>query len=176
MIRTFARFVLSGVLLAALAACGSGMGDLEQFVAQEKAKKSTQIEPIPQIKQYEAFTYVPGTRRDPFVPQEPQRQSNGVAGGGNGLHPDIHRNKEPLEEFPLDSLRMVGTIVFEGKTYALVKAPDNVIHRVTSGDHMGQNYGAIIKITESDVSLTEIIPDGFGGWMQRPASIALAQQ
>ena len=176
MIRSSARLLICTVLLGLLAACGSGMGDLEQFVAATKAKKSTHIEPIPQIKQYEAFSYVPGSRRDPFMPQEPVRQPNGFGAANSGLHPDLHRNKEPLEEFPLDSLSMVGTINFNDKIYALVKAPDNVIHRVTLGDHMGQNYGAITKITETDITLAEIIPDGFGGWTQRPASIALAQQ
>jgi type IV pilus assembly protein PilP len=89
--------------------------------------------------------------------------------------PDRNRNREPLEEFPVDSLRMVGTIDFNGHTYALVKAPDSVIHRVTIGDHMGQNYGKIVTITPSEVDLSEVIPDGFGGWTERPASLALEE-
>ena len=157
-----------------LSACSIGMGDLEEFVAQEKAKKSTKIEPIPQIKQYEAFAYVEGSRRDPFVSPDPDRRAAG-AGAGSALAPDLHRNREPLEEFPLDGLRMLGVIQANGKTYALVKAPDNIVHRVTRGDHMGQNYGAITKVDDTEITLTEIIPDGFGGWMQRPASLALAQ-
>jgi type IV pilus assembly protein PilP len=163
------------VLLPCLASCSIGMGDLEDFVAQEKAKKSTKIEPIPQIKQYEAFAYAEGTRRDPFVAVETDRQASNFGGGNSALRPDLHRNKEPLEEFPLDGLRMLGLIEANGQTFALVKAPDNVIHRVSRGDHMGQNYGAITQINDSEIKLTEIIPDGFGGWMQRPASLALAQ-
>jgi type IV pilus assembly protein PilP len=166
---------LAGVMMAlSLSACSIGMGDLEDFVAQEKAKKSTKIEPIPQIKQYEAFAYVEGGRRDPFVPPAPDRRA-GAAGANSALSPDLHRNKEPLEEFPLDGLRMLGILEANGQTYALVKAPDSVVYRVTRGDHMGQNYGAITKIDDSEIKLTEIIPDGFGGWMQRPASLALAQ-
>lgn len=160
-------------LTAMLAACAVGMSDLEDFVAQEKAKKSTRIEPIPQIKQYEAFAYVGGTRRDPFVASEPERRE--AAGGNSGLRPDLHRNREPLEEFPIDSLRMQGIIEANGQTYALIKAPDGVIHRVSRGDHMGQNYGTITKISDSEITLTEIIPDGFGGWMQHPASISTGQ-
>jgi type IV pilus assembly protein PilP len=168
------RALLGLTLVLALDACSVGVSDLEQFVADEKAKKSTKIEPIPQIKQYEAFSYIPGTRRDPFVPIEPDQR--GGAGSGNGVPgPDLHRNKEPLEEFPLDGLRMLGIIEANHQTYALVKAPDNVIHRVTRGDHMGQNYGAITSIDATAIKLTEIIPDGFGGWMQRSASLALAQ-
>ena len=155
-----------------LSACSIGMSDLEEFVAQEKAKKSTKIEPIPQIKQYEAFAYVEGGRRDPFVSPDPDRRPVGAVGA---LAPDLHRNREPLEEFSLDGLRMLGVIQANGKTYALVKAPDNIVHRVTRGDHMGQNYGAITKVDDTEITLTEIIPDGFGGWMQRLASLALAQ-
>lgn len=174
--RSIMRF--KGVLIAlsalGLTACSVGMSDLEDFVAQEKAKKSNRIEPIPQIKQYEAFAYVEGNRRDPFVPTEPDTRAAGAA-GNSALRPDLHRNREPLEEFPLDGLRMMGIIQANGQTYALIKAPDNVIHRVTRGDHMGQNYGAITSISDSEIKLTEIIPDGFGGWMQRPASISTAQ-
>ena len=70
---------------------------------------------------------------------------------------------------------MVGTIVLKGTTYSLIKAPDSVIHRVVIGDHMGQNYGRIIGINETEVALVEIIPDGFGGWMERPAALALTE-
>ncbi len=157
-----------------VSACSIGMSDLEEFVAQEKAKKSSKIEPIPQIKQYEAFAYVQGNRRDPFAASENDQRSAG-AGGSGALAPDLHRNREPLEEFPLDALRMLGIIQANGKTYALIKAPDNVVHRVTRGDHLGQNYGAITKVDDTEIKLTEIIPDGFGGWMQRFANLALAQ-
>lgn len=171
-----ARFLFRATAVATLlclSACSIGMSDLEEFVAQEKAKKSAKIEPIPQIKQYEAFTYEEGGRRDPFVQVDADRRG-GNAGSG-ALAPDIHRNKEPLEEFPLDGLRMLGVIQANGQTYALVKAPDNIVHRVARGDHMGQNYGTVTKIDDTEIKLTEIVPDGFGGWMQRLASVALAQ-
>ncbi len=166
---------MTAVLLPlCVSGCSIGMSDLEEFVAQEKAKKSTKIEPIPQIKQYEAFAYVEGNRRDPFTSPDPDQRSAG-AGAAGALAPDLHRNREPLEEFPLDALRMLGIIQANGKTYALVKAPDNIVHRVTRGDHMGQNYGAITKVDDTEIKLTEIVPDGFGGWMQRLASLASAQ-
>jgi type IV pilus assembly protein PilP len=154
-----------------LAGCGGDMRDLKDWVNKIKAQPAAPIEPIPQMKQYEAFAYVPGDRRDPFVPIQPKEEQ----AANNGLHPDINRNKEPLEEFPLDGLRMVGTITTGGKNYAMVKAPDGVIHRVTVKDHMGQNYGEITQISESEISLQELVPDGFGGWVQRPATLALAQ-
>ncbi len=155
-----------------LGGCTRGMSDLEQYVVEVKGRKSRQIEPIPQIKQYEAFTYVGGERRNPFVRFEPKRDANDPA---NGVRPDPNRNPEPLEEFPIDGLRMLGTINKERSVFALVKAPDNVVHRVTVGNHLGQNYGKIVSISESSIDLVEIIPDGFGGFMERPANLALSQ-
>lgn len=157
---------------AVLSGCGRGMADLEQYVAEVKSRKTRQIEPIPQIKQYEGFTYVEADRRNPFVRAEPQKDPNAP---GSNIRPDPNRNPEPLEEFPLDGLRMLGTINKEKTVFALVKAPDNVVHRVTVGNHMGQNYGKIRAISESDIDLVEIIPDGFGGFMERPANLALSQ-
>ena len=159
-------------VMLALSACSSGMSDLEQYVTEVKGRKTRQIEPIPQIKQYEAFAYVEGERRNPFVRAEPQKDPNAP---GNNIRPDPNRNPEPLEEFPLDGLRMLGTINKEKSVFALVKAPDNVVHRVTVGNHMGQNYGKIAAISESSIDLVEIIPDGFGGFMERPANLALSQ-
>lgn len=161
------------ITAAVLGACSGDMSDLEAKVAEVKSHKSTAIEPIPQVKQFDAFTYDPAGRRDPFAPVEPQKNTQGFS--DSSLKPDLNRNKEPLEEFPLDALRMVGTITANGRTFAMVKAPDGVVHRVSANDHMGQNYGRITAVSESEVSLSELIPDGFGGWMQRPASLALAE-
>jgi len=166
--RAITPLVLTALLLAG---CSSGMDDLETYVAEVKARKTRAIEPIPQIKQYEAFTYVTENRRDPFVRAEPPRE----AAPANSLRPDLSRNREPLEEFPLDALRMLGIINAGNASYGLVKAPDNVVHRVTLGNHMGQNYGRISKISESQIDLVEIVPDGFGGFMERPANLALTE-
>lgn len=154
-------------------ACSSATDDLEARVSEVKSRKTTAIEPIPQIKQFEAFTYSAASRRDPFTAMEARRNNRGF--DNSGIKPDMNRNKEPLEEFPLDALRMLGIIEAGGKTFAMIKAPDGVVHRVTVKDHMGQNFGQITAINESEVNLMEIIPDGFGGWMQRPAVLALAQ-
>ncbi len=169
--RSIALAVLASMLLSA---CGNDMSDLEVWVAEVKARKTTQIDPIPQMKQYEAYAYVGDNRRDPFV-TSPDTQQRPEAVDGSALRPDLNRNKEPLEEFPIDALRLVGVVTFGAKTYAMVKAPDAVIHRVTIGDHLGQNYGRINKVTEAEVSLTEIIPDGFGGFIERPAALAAAE-
>ncbi|MDE0853018.1 MAG: pilus assembly protein PilP [Nevskia sp.] len=163
-----------GLLLACVAllsACSSDMDELQQYIAQVKARKSTKIDPIPQIKQYEAFAYVAGDRREPFTPSLPESARN-----GQGVHPDTSRNREPLEEFPLDALKMVGLIDYNKTAYAMIKAPDGVIHRVTVGNYMGQNFGKITSITEREVLLDEIVPDGFGGFKEQPASLAAEQK
>lgn len=158
-----------------LAGCSNSMSDLETWVAEVKARKTKQIDPIPQMKPYEAYAYVGENRRDPFVTAPGTQPSRADAGEGSALRPDLNRNKEPLEEFPIDALRLVGVVTFNARTYAMVKAPDGVIHRVTIGDHMGQNYGRINKVSEAEVGLTEIIPDGFGGFIERAAALAATE-
>jgi type IV pilus assembly protein PilP len=164
------RHLAASLLLAgsALSGCSGDMDELEQYVAEVKARKSVTIEPIPQIKQFDAFVYLPGDRRDPFVQIEPRNERT-----ESGLRPDMHRAREPLEEFPIDGLRMLGMVTAQDHRYALIKAPDGVVHRVALGDHLGQNYGEVVRITESEVGLKEIVPDGFGGWVERPAKLAL---
>jgi type IV pilus assembly protein PilP len=163
--------------LAVLAAgCARDMGDLEEYALEVKSRTSKNIEPIPQPKPYEPFVYEPGERRDPFLAILQSRDSAiAGAGGAGAIKPDFNRPKEPLEEFPLDALRMVGTITMQQQAFALIRAPDAVVHRVSVGDHLGQNYGKITSISETEVVLMEIIPDGLGGYIQRPAAVALTQ-
>ena len=93
----------------------------------------------------------------------------------SGISPVADRPQEPLEEFPLDSLRMVGTLERNEDSWALIKASDDTIHRIKPGNYIGQNHGKIISVNEYAVDLTEIIPDGMGGWMERHASVALSE-
>lgn len=161
-------------LAASLAGCSEDMSDLRTYAAEIKARKSDDIEPIPRMRTYEPFAYRPADRREPFVPfaadtDQEQRRSN------SGISPDFNRNREPLEEFPLDALRMAGSLKVAGTNYALVSAPDGVVHRVTVGNHMGKNFGEIVAIDKTGIRLVEIVPDGLGGYMKRDASIALEQ-
>ena len=161
-----------------LGGCSRDMSDLEQYVAEVKQRQPGPIDPIPQMKPYEPFTYTRHTDPSPFesFAQEDQEVLAEKVRKSSGLSPDFTRNREPLEEFPLDGIRMLGTLDFRQQRFALLSAPDGVVHRATYGDHMGQNFGKIVQISETEVVLEEIVPDGFGGYVKRPAKVAISEE
>jgi type IV pilus assembly protein PilP len=154
-----------------LGGCTRGMSDLRSWVAQEKAKKGVPIPPLPVIKTFETFKYDDQEQRDPFSPSTVELQNSD--NGTNGPRPDANRAKQPLELFALDTLKMVGTLGLGSGMEVLVKDPGGVIHRVHVGEYMGQNYGHITAISDDHIDLVELVSNGNGGWMERPASIAL---
>jgi len=169
------RPVIALVLCAGLAACSSGnMDDLRSYVSAQEAKPHGTIEPLPEIKPYQTFLYNSSDLRSPFEPAQ-LAQAALIGGPGNGISPNPTRPREALEAFPLDSLRMVGTLERDDRMAALVRTQDGTIHRVKVGNYMGQNHGKITDITEDKVELTEIVPDGQGGWLERQASVALSE-
>lgn len=164
------------VLLAAALVGGcadDGMRDLHKFVEEVKARPAGPIKPVPEIKPAETYTYAAADRRDPFVPEKPDAEPAQQVTAG-GPRPDPNRRREELEQFPLDTLRMVGTLEQNDETWALVQSKDKTIYRVQSGNHMGLNDGRITRITEEKIELTELIPDGAGGYLERQATVALA--
>jgi type IV pilus assembly protein PilP len=167
------RLFLMLATIVMLAGCTKGMSDLRTWVAQEKAKKGAPIEPLPVIKTFETFKYEDQNLRDPFSPSTVELESNTTT---SGPRPDADRAKEPLEMFSLDSLKMVGTVGSGANMEVLVKDPGGVIHRVHTNEYMGQNYGHITAISEDHIDLVELVSNGNGGWMERPASIALGEQ
>ena len=156
-----------------LGACGGGMDDLDQYINEIKARPGGRIEPLPEITPYEVFSYQADIEgiRSPFVPDSPQVAA-GPADGGT--RPDPDRSREFLEGFPLDTLRMVGTLELGGTNFGLVQTSDGLIHRVIPGNYMGQNDGRIVAIRDSEIELVEIISDGIGGYLERDAAVALA--
>ena len=161
-----ARWAGIAVLAAALAACGSGRGDLEKWVAEVKAKPAPPLDPLPVMQQFETFEYAAQNLRDPF--------SDAFSGAeGSGPRPDPGRRKQTLEQFPLDSLDMVGTLGRGAGVVALVLAPDKVTYRVRPGVYLGQSDGRVTAVYEDRIELVELVPDGAGGWLERPATIAL---
>ena len=154
--------------MLSLAGCGNDLGELQQKVAEIKNRPGERIEPLPEIKPYEAFTYSAATMRSPFVPSAPVR--NDMA---NAVRPDVKRPREFLEQFPLDTMQMVGTLQLQGRNYGLVQGKDGLVHRVLPGNFMGQNDGRIVGISSTKISIIEIVPDGLGGYIERPAALAL---
>ncbi|GIX34553.1 MAG: fimbrial protein [Lysobacteraceae bacterium] len=156
------------VLAVLLAGCTPGTADLEAYVAEVKARPGPPLEPLPVMKQFETFEYKAFDLRDPFsLPKQNERTT------AQGPRPDPDRRKEYLESFPLDGLNMVGTLGAGKDMVALVVDPENVVHRVTVGNYLGQNEGRVTAISETEIQLTELVPDGAGGWLERQATIAL---
>jgi type IV pilus assembly protein PilP len=155
--------------LALLSACVPGTYDLEQEITRVKAQRGAPVDPLPPMKDYEPYPYTAYNMRDPFAAFAGDSGGEGDA----GVSPDSSRVREALEGFPLDALDMVGTMGSETTMVALVKDPDGVVHRVNVENYMGQSEGRITAIYEDRIDLVELIPNGTGGWMERPASIAL---
>jgi len=167
------RSLLVVLLAGAVGGCvNRDINDLERYVDEVKSRKQGEIEPLPEIKQIETFAYREDNRRNPFQPTEQERTEE-QAQQLNGLAPDPNRRKEELESYSLDSLRMVGTLERDETTWALVRTKDKTIYRVKAGNYMGHNHGQITRIDENDIELTEIIPNGQGGFRERQASLAL---
>lgn len=140
---------------------------LERWVADVRARPAPPLEPLPVLQQFETFEYAAQGLRDPF-------SDHWVDGGeSGGLRPDPDRRKEVLEQYPLDSLEMVGTLHSGANLVALVLAPDKVTYRVKPGAYLGQSDGRVTSVHEDRIELVELVPDGTGGWLERPASIAL---
>ena len=167
------RVAVALVSTALLAGCGSRNHQhlLDWMAAQGKGMRG-HLDPIPQIKPYEPFAYNDFDLPDPFKPRkiEPAKSDN-----ANKLAPDLNRRKEPLEAYPLESLSMVGTLE-KGKTlYALVKTPERDLYQVRQGMHMGQDYGVIVAISDTDIKLKELVQDGAGDWSERSSTLNLLQ-
>lgn len=153
-----------------LSGCGGGnMEDLQSFVAETGKDMQGKIEPLPEVKVYEPFTYNAFDLPDPFKPRKLS------IGGGGGMQPDLNRPKEPLEAFSLETLKMVGVLSKNGVINAVVKTPDNAIYHVKKGNYMGQNFGLITQISDTQVSLREIVQDSAGDWSERTSTLILQE-
>src|SRR5262245_2585469 len=165
------RWIAAALVAAGLSACGSANNDLKTYIDEVKARPGGRIEPLPPVEPAPTFVYEPGARRSPFQPDAPQRRRSNDPNAVEG--PDRDRPREFLEQFPLDTLRMVGTLADRRASFGLVQTTDGLVHRVAVGNHMGQNYGRVVAISDSEIQLVEIISDGLGGYLERPAAIGL---
>lgn len=157
------------LMLAIVAGCSSKDSDLDSFISNTKNEQPGGVQPLPEVKPQEGFVYAAQALRSPFVPGGSGESS------APGVRPNSNRNREYLEQFSLDTLQMVGTMRLSGRQFALVKTRDGLVHRVLPGQYMGQNDGRITQVEPSRISLTEIVPDGLGGFMERPAALDMAE-
>ena len=167
--------LLLPALLVVMSGCTGNMEDLTAYTDQIRARPAGKIEPIPEFIPYLNFEYTASEERDPFREVSFRQQRLVAASTSNGVQPDTDRPKELLEDYPLDTLRMKGTLLVSGELWGLVRAPDSTIHRVKEGQHIGQNFGKIALVTDEKIDLNEIVPDGLGGYIERSASIALSE-
>ncbi len=176
--------VLALVFVISLGGCGSGQfDDLEEWTQQVSARKSGRVEPLPEVKPYVAYTYqgAQAGARDPFQPFFVQREAEQTDAADTGLTEEmerelVSRNREELERFELDSLRMVGTLQNADNNWAIISDPDGVVHRVTVGNYIGRNIGKIINIYENKVEVREIVKNSNNRWEERQAALALVEE
>ena len=168
--------VVAALAVLTLTACSGEQQELQQWMDQQKREVKPSVQPLSAPKKFNPQPYAMSDGVEPFSPQkltvalkQESRQPNSV------IAAEYNRRKEPLEAFPLDSMTMVGSVLKNDKPYALLRV-DNLLYQVKLGDYLGQNYGKIIKITETDVALREIVQDAAGEWIERPSSLQLQER
>ena len=167
------RSPLAGLLVAAaVVSCGGEKDDLDAYLEEVGARPGRSPEALPQVRHPEDFQYVAAGRRSPFAPIGPRAGDTRRTGAEPG--PDLARPREFLEHYSLDALRMVGTLRHESGLYGLMQTPDGLVHRLAAGDYLGRNHGRVTRISDGEVRLVELVADGNGGYLQRPAVIPLA--
>jgi type IV pilus assembly protein PilP len=152
------------------AACSeNSYSDLEAFIKDAGNGLHGQIDPVPEVKPYKHFSYQAFDGPNPFLPRKNDQPQNMM----NGIQPDLDRTKEVLESYPLESLSMVGSLQRQESVFALIKSPDGTLHRVKKGNHLGQDFGKINHISESEVKLVEIVQGGVNEWTERTSTLML---
>ena len=163
-------------IAALLAGCGADTDELQRWMEQQRREAKPNVTPLQAPKKFDPHPYTMIAGVEPFSTQkltvalkQEARQPNSM------LSAELNRRKEPLEAFPLDSMSMVGSVSKQGRPYALLKA-DNLLYQVKVGDYLGQNYGRIKRIGETDIALREIVQDAAGEWIERPATLQLVER
>jgi type IV pilus assembly protein PilP len=168
------------LLTCTLVACGAASEDeLNQWMTEQKNQTHPRIKPISEPKKFKPEAYAQAAEVEPFsnqkLTQALKKDSTQSATNASLIAPELARRKEPLEEFPLDSMTLVGSMVKAGQQVGLVKV-STLLYQVRLGEHIGQNYGKVTKITETEITLLEIVQDAVGEWTQRSASLQLQQR
>lgn len=164
-------------LILLVSGCGSDEAEIQDWVSQQRLQSRPRVTPLQEPKKFNPEDYVASGLVDPFNIQKLTQALRRDAAPGNAalVAPELARRKEALEMMPLDSMAMVGSMLKDGQQVALIRN-DNLLYQVKVGNHMGQNYGLILKISETEVQLREIVQDASGDWVERPASLQLQEQ
>src|SRR4051794_38758860 len=174
--KTVAAVACSAVLL--LACSSSGQEDLQAWMAEQRTLTKPHVQPIPEPKKFTPEAYTQEAATDPFshqkLTQALKRESAQSTSNAALVAPELARRKEPLESYPLDSMSMVGSLMKKGLPVALLRV-DNLIYQVRPGNYLGQNYGKILKVGETEVVLREIVQDAAGEWIERTATLQLQE-
>jgi type IV pilus assembly protein PilP len=165
--------IAASLSVLALVGCSdSGFQDLDDFMAEKKARPGGHIDPIPAFKAYKAFTYSAAGMRSPFERPVEVKEITRLQAATN-VKPDKNRTKEYLEQFSLDSLKMVGSLEQADTVWVLMQDRDGGVHRVKKGNYLGHNHGQIYEVADAYISVIEIVPNGVDGWVERPRTIKL---
>lgn len=170
------RAFLLACLALVLVACSSNreLAEVREFVEETLNRPPGPVEPMPEFVYYEPFTYSASNLRSPF--DTPMDAASTRQQPSSNVKPDLNRAPEPLEEFSLGNLTMVGTIAKNNVTWALIRDANGSVHRVTYGNHMGRNYGRVVAIRDNELELTEIVPSGLpDSWIERPQTIQMTE-
>lgn len=163
--------VISLCAFALLAACSGGNQDeLQQWMKDNTKDMRGRVPPLPQVRPYSPVAYDASGMIAPFSPRKLAVETK--QGGGSGIQPDLNRPKEPLEAFPLESIKYVGVIEKKKQSFGIVTA-DGALYQVRTGNYMGQNFGVITRISETEMNLRELVQDPNGDWVERVSSLQL---
>ncbi|RZU47468.1 type IV pilus assembly protein PilP [Fluviicoccus keumensis] len=166
---------MGGVCLTGMTGCSSGFDEVRARMDAIRKQPRGRVEPPPEFTPMPSFTYAAHQLRSPFMPPETAEEI--AVRNDKKVLPDFSRPQEYLEKFSLEALRMRGTLQKPGGVlYALVEDSDGGVQRVKVGNYMGKNHGKIVDITQSQISLVEIVPDGRDGWVERPRSMVMADK
>lgn len=176
---TSRRHLFAVLAVAALAGCGAEHEELQAWMDTQRQQTKPQVQPIPEPKRFTPQAYLEEAATDPFSNQKLvqafKREATQSTASAALIAPELARRKEPLESYPLDAMAMVGSLVKQGQPVALVKV-DNLLYQVKPGNYLGQNYGRITKVTETELVLRELAQDAAGEWVERTATLQLQER
>ena len=162
-------------IVLTVAACESDRGELRTWMDETRRKTPLIKEKIAEPKSFEPFRYPSSGEIDPFNVSKLRVGDVDAARPGNGLRPDLTRRREPLEAYPLDNLKMVGNLTQKGATVALLQA-DEILFQVRVGNYIGQNFGRVLRVSEDEVAVREVVRDAAGDWIERDTALRLQAQ